>query len=112
MSDIWEYVGDDFEFVITSNVQMTHYANLYDLNNYTDVSDYISDNLNEGDCDSVDIVLVETDFMPKSQHQKVCREIKDDRNKKLEEKNEQIRKLQQEIQILKKQSRFIGGSEE
>ena len=112
MSDIWEYVGDDFEFVITSTVHMTHYANLYDLNNYTNVSDYITDNLNDGDCDDVDIVNVETDFMSKSEHHKLCVEIRDDKNKKLIEKQQEIQRLQNIIEKLEKKLKFIGGSEE
>jgi len=112
MSDIWEYVGDDFEFVITSTVHMTHYANLNDLNNYTYIQDYISDNINEGECDQVDVDNVETDFMPKIEHQKICREIKDDRNKKLNEKQQEIYQLQNIVEKLEKQLKFIGGGEE
>ena len=112
MSDIWEYVSDDFDFVITSTVHMTHYANLCDLNNYTDVADYISDNINEGDCDDVDIVNVETDFMPKAEHIKLCREIKDDWNKKLNEKRLEINRLQDIVEKLEKKLKFIGGGEE
>ena len=35
------------------------------MNNYTYIQDYISDNINEGECDQVDVDNVETDFMPK-----------------------------------------------
>lgn len=119
MSDIWEYVGDDFEFIITSTVQMTHYANLDNLNDYHDVADYVCNNLNEGDCDDVDIINVEADFISNSEHQKVCREIKDDRNKKLNEKQEQliekqaeIYRLQNIVEKLEKKLKFIGGGEE
>ena len=119
MSDIWEYVGGDFEFVITSTVHMTHYANLDDLNDYHDVSDYVSNNLNEGDCDDVDINNVESDFVSKSEHKKMIMEIRDDRNKieydynkKLNEKGQEIYRLKNIIKKLEKQLKFIGGSEE
>ena len=112
MSDIWEYVSSDLEFIIDSVVVMRHYTKLDELDDYETVEDYITENINHGDIEDVDVNNVETDFVSRHNHNQKLQEMRHDRNTKVEERDKLIMKLQQEVKKLEKQLRFIGGGEE